>query len=207
MSRRERGELSRTEVIATALRLVDTAGLRACTVRALAHDLRVAPMAIYWHVPGKEELLNAILDAVFAEVSLADLPDNPMQALATLAHRYRQAFARHPHTAPLLASHVPPTLPVAAQLGAKTFELLGAIGLTEPDLTCAYLLLNEFMMGTVISEFADRPQLAGPQPTGQWPDPDTRFEFGLSCMLAGLRERTTPPHPPDHTAPDHTGRS
>jgi AcrR family transcriptional regulator len=171
-------------VIATAVRLVDTTGLRACTVRALAAEIGVAPMAIYWHVPSKDDLLDEIRNAVFGEVALNDLPEDPMRALSTLAHRYRRAFGAHPNAAPLLASRVPPKGPAAAALGTTTLALLAAAGLTEPDLTCAYLLLNEFMMGTVITEFAGRAPAPGV------PDADTRFEFGLSCLLAGLRSRT-----------------
>lgn len=192
--RRERGDLSREEVIATALRLVDTGGLGACTIRALADELAVTPMAIYWHVSGKEQLFDAVLDAVLSEISLTDLPGDPYEALATGARRYRAAFARHPHVAPLLAARPTPEGPTAVAIMNATLALLAATGLRGSERTCAYLLLAQFVMGAVVTEHSGRPFDAIRDALGDGPVPgaEARFEFGLSCVLAGLRARQAP---------------
>lgn len=189
--RRERGDLSRDEVVRTALRLVDAGGLSACTVRALADELSVTPMAIYWHVPGKEQLFDAILDAVLAEIPLTDLPADPFEALATGARRYRAAFARHPHVAPLLASRPTPEGPAAIAIMNATLDLLAAAGLKDADRTCGYLLLAQFVMAAVVTEHTERPVDAMEAALGDAaiPDPDVMFEFGLTCLLEGLRAR------------------
>jgi len=49
--------------------LADAEGVAAVTIRRLATELRVTPMALYWHFPSKEDLLDAAVDAVLAEVA------------------------------------------------------------------------------------------------------------------------------------------
>jgi TetR/AcrR family transcriptional regulator, tetracycline repressor protein len=193
---RERGDLSREEVVRTALRLVDAGGLSACTVRALADELAVTPMAIYWHVPGKEQLFDAILDAVLAEIPTSDLPAEPFEALAAGARRYRAVFARHPHVAALLAARPTPEGPAAIAIMDTTLRLLTQAGLTGTERTCAYLLIAHFVMAAVVTEHAGRPVDAMRAALGDdaLPDPDTHFEFGLACLLGGLRAHPADSH-------------
>ena len=174
-------------MVARALALVDAGGLAACTVRALAADLGVTPMAIYWHVPGKEDLFTAVLDAVLAEIPTDGLPADPFEALAAGARRYREAFVKHPNAAPLLASHPMPTGEVALGIMAMMLDLLAVAGLDETDRMCGYLLLAQFVMGSVLTEHdPEQPDGLLGQP---FPPVEERFEFGLSCVLAGLRGR------------------
>jgi TetR/AcrR family transcriptional regulator, tetracycline repressor protein len=62
--------LSRAVVADRALALADAHGLEALTIRRLAKDLGVTPMALYWHFRSKEELLAALCDRVWAELDL-----------------------------------------------------------------------------------------------------------------------------------------
>lgn len=52
-------------VVDAALALADAGGLDALTMRAVAQHLGVTPMTLYTYVPGKAELLDLMLDAVF----------------------------------------------------------------------------------------------------------------------------------------------
>ena len=53
-----------------ALALADAHGLEALTIRRLAQDLGVTPMALYWHFRSKEELLAALGDRVWTEIDV-----------------------------------------------------------------------------------------------------------------------------------------
>ena len=64
------GELTRDTVIGVALSLADSEGLDNVTIRRLAQHFSVTPMALYWHVKNKEELLEAMGDKVFEELQL-----------------------------------------------------------------------------------------------------------------------------------------
>jgi AcrR family transcriptional regulator len=60
--------LSKAAVVQRALALADELGLEALTIRRLAQDLGVTPMALYWHFRSKEELLAGLGDQVWAEI-------------------------------------------------------------------------------------------------------------------------------------------
>jgi AcrR family transcriptional regulator len=69
--------LSKDAVVDRALALGDALGLEAVTIRRLAQELGVTPMALYWHFRSKEELLAALGDRVWAEIDIdvAGIPD------------------------------------------------------------------------------------------------------------------------------------
>jgi len=62
--------LSRDTVVAAALALADAEGLEAVTIRRLATDLGVTPMALYWHFKDKERLLDGVSELVLGQISL-----------------------------------------------------------------------------------------------------------------------------------------
>ena len=64
--------LSREVVAASALAVADAEGLDALTIRRLASDHGVTPMALYWHFSDKEALLDGVAELVLAQI---DLPD------------------------------------------------------------------------------------------------------------------------------------
>ena len=63
--------LSRQRVLAAAMDLADAEGVSAITMRRLAADLGVEAMSLYYHVPGKEGLLDGLAEAVLDEVNAA----------------------------------------------------------------------------------------------------------------------------------------
>ncbi|MGC4174877.1 TetR/AcrR family transcriptional regulator C-terminal domain-containing protein [Demequina sp.] len=63
---RDGAPLSPEQVIARAIALADAEGLEALTMRRLASDLGVTPMALYNHVPNREGLLDAMVEHIVA---------------------------------------------------------------------------------------------------------------------------------------------
>jgi AcrR family transcriptional regulator len=66
-----RTPLSRERVIAAAVAVADAEGLQALTMRRLAADLGVEAMSLYYHLPGKEALLDGLVASVIAEIDAA----------------------------------------------------------------------------------------------------------------------------------------
>jgi AcrR family transcriptional regulator len=60
--------LSLDAIVQTGLIVVDAEGLSALTMARVADELGVTPMAMYRHVPSKEELLDLMIDGAFEEV-------------------------------------------------------------------------------------------------------------------------------------------
>lgn len=100
-----REPLSRERVLATAAGLADAAGLPALTMRRLAAELGVEAMSLYHHLPGKDGLLDGLVETVLAEIdaAVAEIDAGPDQAAADwrtiLRRRFlaaRAVMLRHP---------------------------------------------------------------------------------------------------------------
>ena len=63
-----RRPLSRDRVLAAAMRVADTEGLAAVTMRRVAGDLGVEAMSLYHHLPGKDGLVAGLIESVMAEI-------------------------------------------------------------------------------------------------------------------------------------------
>jgi TetR/AcrR family transcriptional regulator, tetracycline repressor protein len=66
---RRRG-LTREAIVAQALEIGDAEGLEAVSLRRLASELGVTPMALYRHVRDKEDLVNAMMEVVLEGLDL-----------------------------------------------------------------------------------------------------------------------------------------
>lgn len=92
--------LSLDAVVAAATRLADQEGLDAVTMRRLAQVLEVAAMTLYTYIPGRAELLDLMLDAVYAEMPRTDTSGQPWRArLTAVAAENRALFDAHPWAA------------------------------------------------------------------------------------------------------------
>lgn len=59
---------SRTLIVESARRLVETDGVEALSMRKVAAEVGLAPTAIYWHVGSRDDLLHAVLDEMVADL-------------------------------------------------------------------------------------------------------------------------------------------
>ena len=66
-----RETLNRDRIMRGALAVADAGGLAALTIRSLAKELDVKPMAVYHYVANKDEILDGLVDLVFAEIGRA----------------------------------------------------------------------------------------------------------------------------------------
>ena len=90
-----REPLSRTRVLQAAVALADQAGLEAFSMRGLAQELGVVPMALYKHVANKDELLDGMVDIVFTEIELPSADLDWRSAMRLRALSTREALKRH----------------------------------------------------------------------------------------------------------------
>ncbi len=198
-----------------ALRLGDEEGLEAITIRRLAQELGVTPMALYWHFKNKEELLLGIvdhaLDGVRADRSAADPWATQLRAmLQTVVDVLR----RHPVLPDLLhvadkkeatsfARASDDTLAVLAKAGfgvqegywIATYLLHGAIGLVDGQPDCPPTV----PAGEVAEWRRQRRVALECLPADQYPmlvrygatlvdepDPERYYEFGIDLLIAGI---------------------
>jgi AcrR family transcriptional regulator len=90
-----RTRLTRDRVLQAAVALADETGLEAFSMRRLAQELGVVPMALYKHVASKEELLDGMVDVVFGEIESPSGDGDWRSALRRRAISAREALRRH----------------------------------------------------------------------------------------------------------------
>lgn len=111
-----RVQLSRDRVLRTAVALADNGGLDSLSMRRLAEELGVVPMALYKHVASKEELLDGMIDVVVAEI---DPPVPGVEWKSAVRHRIlsaRRSLQRHPWAPQVIESRKNPTPAVLAYM-------------------------------------------------------------------------------------------
>jgi AcrR family transcriptional regulator len=102
-----RRPLSRARVLQAAVALADEAGLEAFSMRGLAQELGVVPMALYKHVANKEELLDGMVDIVFSEIELPAGELDWRSAMCRRAISTREALKRHSWAIGMMESRHP----------------------------------------------------------------------------------------------------
>ncbi|MGW4767043.1 TetR/AcrR family transcriptional regulator [Nocardia sp. CA-129566] len=204
MGRPRRPLLSRDRIVSAALDLVDAEGLEAVSIRRLATELGVQGPSLYNHVATKDDLLDAMVDAVLGRIDLSMFTDisDWQVALRDWARSYRAALAAHPKLVPAL-NHGMGRRPNALRQADAVFGGLVAAGWPRREATQVGALMRFFVTGSTLGSFAggfpeDAAVYRGNYPhldeahllSGRQRDiDDAAFETGLRALLDGLALR------------------
>jgi AcrR family transcriptional regulator len=91
-----RARVNRDRALRAAVALADEAGLESLTMRSLAHELGVVPMALYKHVANKDDLLDGMVDIIIGEIDPAIAGADWRSAVRERILSARRALLRHP---------------------------------------------------------------------------------------------------------------
>jgi AcrR family transcriptional regulator len=198
--RRDRG-LSREEIVRAAIVLADAEGLEAISMRRLARDLRAGAMSLYYHVGSKEELLEAMREALETEIEIPEPTGDWRADLDVFAHKQRAGLLAHQWLMDIIGSG-PPSGPN----DVRNFErMLALFNQATPDLVLSvklFMTLVIYVMGAVVRETqeirgeeAEKLAEAGMTPeeleaeherVGEWFRESGRFPQILRLMEAGF---------------------
>jgi TetR/AcrR family tetracycline transcriptional repressor len=206
--------LSRERIVRTALALVDQEGLSALSMRRLAAALGVDPMAIYYYLPNKAALEDAIVEAVTMDLGPEMMTFDfslPLYELVVAAGKvYRAALLRHPNAAYLMTVRAAAT-PTASRPGDAMVGCLVRAGLTPAEAVAAVDVFSTFVTASVLRqvqlpegpehdphvelrkmrevlEAGEFPNLAQALAEGNLMDHDAEFEFGLRALARGYAD-------------------
>jgi TetR/AcrR family transcriptional regulator, tetracycline repressor protein len=101
-----RGTLSTAALVDRALAIADAEGLEALTIRRLATEHGVTPMAIYWHFSDKEAILGALAERLLSQVDLGSDEPAPPEALEAFLRAFVTAIRPHPAAASLVVDRL-----------------------------------------------------------------------------------------------------
>jgi AcrR family transcriptional regulator len=219
---RPRGSLTREEIIKEALALLEQQGPGALSMRRLADRLGVAPNTLYTYVRGKADLIDGLIDQVYADLTIeADPTGDWAQQLTTLSQQIRQHLLAHPAVVPY-ALQQPGLGPHSLRLGEAIYNVLRPAGFSNQAVVGTVYALVTYILGFVALEIpraGTDPQTSDEYvrrmwaffaalPPGEFPhtvelaaqlariSTDDQFEFGIRTFLAGLQaQQLTPKHP------------
>lgn len=215
-SRGPKPALTLDQIVEAAVRVADTEGLESLSMRRVAAELGTGTMSLYRYVPGKAELLDLMLDRVQRPSDdPADLGDGTWRsALEALGRATLALYRRHPWL--LQVNQSRPILGPSALDGMeKVLSRIKPMGLTDPELVSAIILVDGYVVGAARTQLyqqeaerrtgltdaefwqAQAPILEKIMASGRYPllsslDENTwasdfdHFEFGLQRILDGL---------------------
>lgn len=195
--------LSRNQIIGTAIALADADGLDSVSLRKVAAALGAGPMRLYGYLSTKDELLDLMVDAVYAELVPTEPADgNWRTTLSSLAHRTRGAVHRHEWFVDLLGGrpHVGPN--ALAFIEASLAALDGVPGFDHIDFVMqAVRAVHAYVIGAVRSEITElRTERATGMDEQQWqrvsgPYMQRMLATGRYPTLVKVFQQSTHPDP------------
>jgi AcrR family transcriptional regulator len=170
------GQVNRSVILQSALRLVDRDGVDGLSMRRLSEEVGRDPAVLYRHIPNKAALLDGVAEMVIGQLRVdAGDPDWTAQ-LRAVAHDFRLLALAHPNVVPLMV-----TRPLATPLGQRppgmlrplenVLTLLTAVGFSGDDALRIYRMLFGYLHGHILTELqevVERPE-----------EPDDVLRLGL----------------------------
>ncbi|MFF5080364.1 TetR/AcrR family transcriptional regulator [Actinoplanes sp. NPDC000266] len=223
-------KLSRTAVAERALQIGDEHGLEAVTIRRLAQELGVTPMALYWHFKNKEELLLGIADHALSTVRADREADDPWpKQVRAMVEALLSVMRKHPILPDLLALVEKSRTASFSRASNDALMLLTRAGFTVQE---GYWISSYLMHGVIglLQAQPEGPPHAGPEETAEWrrrrrmelvclptdqfpmlvqfgetyaeaADPERYFAFGVDLLMAAVEKMAEGPAGASPTGP------
>ena len=148
---------SRESFVAAALHIADEHGIDALTVRTLGSAVGASATAIYRYFETKDELLDAIREALFSRIFDHWKPGpNPTESLVNLGRALRNTAREHPSLGQLLTLRVAPNA-TFNQLPLIVIGLLEQLGVPPDRRALGYRQLETLSIGSAIFDFGGAP--------------------------------------------------
>lgn len=150
--RKRRRGLTRQAIVDRALELADAEGLEAVSLRRLATDLSVTPMSLYRHVKDKQDLVNAMYEAIVEGFDLkADIRPS-MQWTSQLRRSLMNAIALHerPVALPLAIAYSGSGSPAIWRMYEDVLDILVRAGFTRREAVDLNRMLSSLIAGYVL---------------------------------------------------------
>ena len=217
-----RTPLSRERVLRAAVALADEGGVEAISMRKIAQQLGVVPMALYKHVSSKDELLDGMVDVVVGEIDPPETGADWKTAIRRRVLSARGVLLRHPWASRVIESRTTATPAVLAYMDSM-IGIFRAGGFSMDLTHHAMHAMGSRLLGFTQELFEDSADLtpetgaemlqamAGRYPhitelvtaithdpasvVGPGCDDQFEFEFALDLMLAGLERLRDRPGP------------
>lgn len=201
-----KGRLTRERIVAAAIALLDREGEAGFSMRKLAGELGVDPMALYHHHASRGALMHEVMQAMMADFELPAPSGDWRADLRALCGGLRRLAGRHPG-AFRVYEYYERWLPAEHRVNEAFHATLLGAGFGRRTTVRAVRLLLTYTEAFAVDEISgwlapygpeDRAELAESLAAGDFPataglveeigavDADAEFDFGLDVLIAGL---------------------
>ncbi|MBU3061387.1 mycofactocin system transcriptional regulator MftR2 [Nocardia sp. NEAU-G5] len=193
--------LSESEIVEAALRVVREDGVEKLSMRRLSRELGVSPMAPYYYVADKRELLDLVATAALTGVRKPSPESGPwQQRLRELIDQIDDKLRKHPGLGDVLIEQM---LGKQLDLIAAVMEILFDAGFDERNVLASYATIHTYLFGRGRVNPRDRSALS----EAALPDAVARavkhmgdlrgkysYDFGMDVLIAGLEAQLVRQH-------------
>jgi AcrR family transcriptional regulator len=176
-----REPLTRKRIIDASLKIVESEGLDALSMRRLGKELHVKDMALYYHFERKDEILSSLVARMF-ETFAEVRPDGKSwrEYMSDVMHAFRRVGIAYPQTFLLYARR-------PWREANRTGDIASLLAAGFDEVHAHYVLRNlaDYVTGFVVRH--DVPRLTEESGDEEF-DADAAFEFGLTSILDGCQQ-------------------
>lgn len=190
--------LTEAAIVDAALRLIRRSGVDSLSMRALSRELGVSPMAAYYYVRTKQDLLELVAARALSRITAPDPSEDPWPVrLRTVIDRVDAALRRNRGVGEVLLDRMHST---QQHVMRAIMQILVDAGFTDADVTKAYALIHTYLFGRYrVAMVPVRPADGTPVDaddivarsgaiTRQLHGQDF-YEFGVDTLIRGLESR------------------
>jgi AcrR family transcriptional regulator len=208
-----RSSLTRERVVEQALAVADADGIEAVTIRRLATELGVTPMALYWHFKTKDDLLAGAADRLLDEVVVPEPDEDWAADLRAVLTALVAAMRPHPQVAGLVATRMLQH-PTGLALTERALSRLAAAGFAPEPASALAVQALRAAISMVTGDQVDDSGMSADERAGhlrqkqalisslspeEYPalvahavamtycDVETYFDTGIDLFIAGVR--------------------
>ncbi|MGS2640096.1 TetR/AcrR family transcriptional regulator [Streptosporangium sp. G12] len=140
--------LSTGRIVRTAIRVADAEGLDALSMRRVAAELGAGTMSPYRYVPGKDTLIELMVEAVFGESAPCDpVPGDWRAGLELAARREWAMYSRHPWVLRVIATPQPPLGPNVLADVERSMRAVDGLGLDLMTMHRVAIMVSAHVQG------------------------------------------------------------
>ncbi|MGW6982636.1 TetR/AcrR family transcriptional regulator [Streptomyces sp. NPDC054932] len=149
--------LSRVQIVAAAVQLLDAEGIEALSMRRLGTGMGAAATSLYRHVANKDELIELVVDEVYGELEVPGAAGAAewRDAVSRSGHRLRAMALRHPWVASVLGqvglAHLGPNL---MRMSERMLALFRTAGFQANEADLAMKAVISYVVGATTGEAA-----------------------------------------------------
>ena len=194
--RRARLPLTEAEIVEAAMRVIQTEGVDALSMRRLSRELGRSAMAAYYYVGDKADLLKLVATATLREVQIPEVGSAPWdvllrQVVSDVDRRMRE----HPGVAEVLLREMVNT---DRRILNGILEILLDAGFKGEDVLMGYATIHTYLFGryrVVLSQDSVDDSVPETDTLANLSEylPNLRgrdyFDFGLTTIIDGLNAR------------------